>query len=156
MILTILIVAAILIVGLLVYASTMPNTMVVQRSATVNAPPARIFPFVNDFHEWSKWSPWERLDPALRRTFGGAASGPGAVYEWTGNRQVGQGRMEIMDTTPPLNVTIKLDFIKPFEGHNVVTISMEPADGATIVTWQMTGPRPLLMKVMSVFMNMDK
>ena len=156
MILTILIIAAVVLAGLLVYASTMPNTLVVQRSTHVKAPAERIFPIVNDFHEWSKWSPWERLDPALQRTFSGAASGPGAVYEWTGNRQVGQGRMEIMDTTPPSNVTIKLDFIKPFEGHNVVTISMARSDSLTIVTWLMTGPRPLLMKVMSVFMNMDK
>ena len=156
MMFSILIVLAVAIIGLLVYASTMPDTMVVQRSTTVNAPAAKIFPLINDFHEWSKWSPWEQLDPALERAFTGASSGPGAVYEWTGNRQVGQGRMEIMDTTPPSNVTIKLDFIKPFEGHNVVAISIAPADRATSVTWLMTGPRPLLMKVMSVFMNMDK
>lgn len=156
MILTVLIVAAAAVGGLLVYAWTTPDTMIVQRSTAVNAPPARIFPLINDFREWSKWSPWEDLDPALQRTYSGAASGPGAVYDWSGNRQAGQGRMEIMDTTPPANVSIKLDFIKPFEGHNVVAISMEPSGGATAVTWRMTGPRPFLMKVMGVFMNLDK
>jgi hypothetical protein len=148
--------AAVAIAVLLVYASTLPGTMVVQRSTAVNAAAAKIFLLINDFHEWSKWSPWETLDAALKRTYAGAASGPGALYGWTGNRRVGQGRMEIMDVTPPSNVTIKLDFIKPFEGHNVVTISLAPSGGATTVTWLMTGPRPFLMKVMGVFMNMDK
>jgi hypothetical protein len=156
MIFTVLIVAVAAVGGLAVYASTTPDTMIVQRSTAVNAPPARIFPLIDDFREWSKWSPWEKLDPALQRTYSGAASGPGAVYDWSGNRQAGQGRMEIMDTTPPVNVSIKLDFIKPFEGHNVVAIAIEPSGGATTVTWRMTGPREFLLKVMGVFMNLDK
>ena len=116
----------ILVVAVLIYAATRPNTLHVERTASIKAPPEKIFPLVNDFHNWRSWSPYEQLDPLMNRKYSGAESGKGAVYEWQGNNNVGQGRMEITDTSEPLRVTIKLDFIKPFEGHNVAEFVLAP------------------------------
>src|SRR4030081_2829568 len=93
--------AALVLVAGLAYASPRPGTIHVQRAAKINAPPEKIFPLINDFHSWSSWSPWEKLDPTMKRTHSGAQSGKGAVYEWEGNAKVGTGRMEIVDATPP-------------------------------------------------------
>jgi len=127
----------------------------VERTASIKAPPEKIFAVLDDFHNWGVWSPWEKMDPDMKRTFSGAANGQGAVYEWQGNSKVGQGRMEITDATAPSQVTIKLDFIKPFEGHNVAEFVLQPSGEATNVTWTMRGPSPYIAKVMSVFCNMD-
>jgi len=140
------------IVGL---AFTKPDSFSLERSTTINAPADSIFPHLNDFHNWGAWSPWEKLDPAMARTHSGAASGPGAVYEWTGNSDVGSGRMEITDATPPSTVTIKLDFLSPMEAHNTTLFTLEPAGAATKVTWKMSGPNNFMSKVMTVFMSMD-
>jgi carbon monoxide dehydrogenase subunit G len=156
MILNILIVVALLIVALLVFASTRPGSLNIERSISVHARPEKIFPLINDFRQWAAWSPYEKRDPAMKKTYSGASSGTGAVYEWNGNRQVGQGRMEIVDTSPPSRVTIKLDFMKPFEGHNVATFTIVPAGSETTVTWKMTGPSAFMTKVIGMFMNMDK
>ena len=145
----------VLLVAVLGYAATRPDSMHVQRSATIKAPPDRIFPLINDFHSWSTWSPYEKLDPAMKTTYSGPASGKGAVYEWEGNSQVGQGRMEITDTSDPSRVTIKLDFIKPFEGHNVADFALVPQGDSTTVTWAMDGRSPYVAKLMGVFVNMD-
>ena len=150
------IVLAIAIAIILIVAATKPNTFSIQRATIVKAPPERIFPLINDFHNWNSWSPWEKLDPAMNRTHSGAASGKGAVYEWDGNSKVGKGRMEITDVTPPSKVGIKLDFIKPFEGHNVAEFTLEPQGDSTNVTWVMNGPTPFVSKVMQVFISMDK
>ena len=128
-------VALILVVAVLAYAAARPDTLHVQRSGSVKAPPEAIFPLISDFHRWSSWSPYEKRDPAMKRTYGGAAQGKGAVYEWQGNSEVGQGRMEITDASDPSRITIKLDFIKPFEGHNVAEFALVPQDGATNVTF---------------------
>jgi uncharacterized protein YndB with AHSA1/START domain len=147
-----------LIVGvaaLLAYAATRPDTFVVQRSVIIKAPPARIFPFIENFHQWSQWSPYENKDPAMKRTFSGAAHGKGAVYAWDGNKNVGTGRMEITDTSTPSKITIKLDFIKPFEGHNTAEFSLAPVSDATKLTWTMRGPLPFMAKLMQIFMSMD-
>src|SRR5205085_11372477 len=106
--------------AILVYAASKPGIFRVQRATSIKAPPQKIFALINDFHNWGSWSPWEKLDPTMKRTHSGAANGQGAVYEWEGTGKVGAGRMEITDTSPSSKVTIKLDFIKPFEGHNVV------------------------------------
>jgi uncharacterized protein YndB with AHSA1/START domain len=106
----------------LILAAAKPDTFSVQRATTINAPAERIFALINDFRQWGNWSPWEHRDPALKRSFGGAERGKGAVYAWDGNRNVGTGRMEILEATPPSRVLIKLDFIKPFEGHNTAEI----------------------------------
>jgi carbon monoxide dehydrogenase subunit G len=158
---TALIVVAIVIAALLAYAAIRPDTFSVQRSTRVNAPPAMIFAIVNDFHRWTEWSPWEKLDPAMTRTLSGAASGPGAVYEWRGNGKVGAGRMEILASAPASaptstrQVTMKLDFIKPFEGHNIAEFTLVPQGAGTDVTWAMHGPTPFISKLMQVFVNMD-
>src|SRR5207344_784877 len=124
----------------LAFAATKPDTFRVQRAASIKAPPEKIFPLLNELHNWSAWSPYEKKDPAMKRTFSGAPSGKGAVYEWDGDSNVGKGRMEIIDAASPSKVVIKLDFIKPFEGHNTAEFTMEPKGDNTVVTWAMYGP----------------
>ena len=143
----------VLIAAVLAFAATKPDSFRVQRTASIQAPPERILPLISDLHAWSAWNPFEK-DPAMKKTYSGAASGRGAVYEWDGNSQVGAGRMEILDVTPE-KVTIKLDFLRPFEGHNTAELTLAPRGSATDVTWAMYGPNRYLSKVMSVFMNMD-
>lgn len=152
----ILIVLLIAIAGVLGYAATKPDTFQVQRKAVIAAPPEKVFAMIEDFHRWNEWSPWEKLDPAMTRTFGGPAAGVGATYAWTGNSDVGEGRMEIVESTPPLKIRIKLDFIKPFESKNVTEFVLVPKDGGTEVTWTMQGPNLYVSKVMDTFMSMDK
>lgn len=118
MIKRILLAVLVLIVGVLAFAATKPDTLHVERSAAINAPPDKIFPLINDFRNWRSWSPYENKAPDMKRVYSGAGHGPGAVYEWDGDENVGQGRMEILESQPPSRVAIKLDFIKPFEGHN--------------------------------------
>lgn len=143
------------VVVVLILASMKPDTFRIERSATIKASPARVFALVEDFHNWGGWSPWEKLDPNLKRTYSGQPASTGAVYEWEGNKQVGQGRMEITEALPPAKVVIRLDFLKPFEAHNVAEFTLEPEGDSTVVTWAMHGPRPFLFKVMTVFLSMD-
>ena len=152
----IVIVLVVAILALLIYASTKPDTFTVKRSLTIKAPPERIFPLINDFRNWTQWSPWEHRDPALKRTYSGADQGKGATYAWEGNRNVGSGQMEIIDTSVPRKIIIKLDFIKPFEGHNVAEFTLEPQGDATNVNWEMHGPVPFIGKIMHTLMDMDK
>ena len=152
----ILIVLAVILAGVLGLAATKPDSFSVQRSTTIQARPDKIFPLVADFHRWAEWSPWEALDPAMQRSHSGAPSGPGAVYSWHGNKAVGAGRMEVMAAQAPAQVTIKLDFIRPFEGHNSTDFNFVPQGDATLVTWVMTGPTPFVSKLMQVFFSMDK
>ena len=147
---------AIAIAIVLILAATKPDTFRVRRGAIMKTPPERIFSLINDFHQWGTWSPWENKDPAMKRSFSGAESGRGAVYAWEGNKNVGSGRMEILDASTPSKIVIKLDFFKPFEGHNTAEFTMLPQDDATSVNWVMYGPAPLMSKVMQVFMNMDR
>ena len=153
------IVAALIVVvvaGILIYAATKPDSFSVQRSANIKAPPDKIFALIADLRGWSAWSPYEKKDPDMKRTFSGAASGKGAIYEWTGNKDVGQGRMEIIDVTTPSKVTIKLDFLKPFEAHNTAEFTMVPAGDNTTVTWAMYGPSPYVAKIMGTLFDLDK
>jgi len=140
----------------LVAASAKPDSFRVQRSAVIAAPPETIFPLIADFHRWGGWSPWEHRDPAMKRTFEGPQSGVGAVYAWDGNRNVGAGRMEIVEAAQPSRIVIKLDFIKPFEGHNIAEFALQGRGPSTEIVWTMHGPAPLLSKVMQLVMNMDK
>jgi hypothetical protein len=146
---------AVAIAVMLVLALQKPDTLRVQRSASIHAPAEKIFPLINDFHAWRAWSPYEDRDPHLQRSYSGADSGKGAVYEWSGNRNVGSGRMEILDAPGPNKVVIKLDFISPFEGHNTAEFTFLPQGSATNVTWLMHGPAPLMSKLMQVFIDMD-
>jgi hypothetical protein len=143
------------IVALLLYAATRPDMFRLQRSTTINAPPERIFHFINDFHEWLVWSPWEKMDPDLRRSYSGSSQGKGARYQWEGNSKVGTGGMEIIEATPS-KILMTLDFLKPFEAHNFAEFTLEPRGASTNVTWAMYGPQPFLAKVMSVFCMMDR
>jgi uncharacterized protein YndB with AHSA1/START domain len=145
-----------LIAGVLILAAMKPDTFRVQRSTSIKAPPEKIFPLINDLKQWSAWSPWEKKDPAMKRSFGSTSAGKGAVYEWDGNNKVGKGRMEITEAAPPSKVVIKLDFISPMEGHNVAEFSVDGKGDATNVTWVMYGPAPFVSKLFSVFMSMDR
>ena len=142
----------ILILGM---AAMKPDTFAVKRVVTIKARPEKIAALVTDFHQWASWSPWEALDPAMKRTFSGAAAGKGAVYEWEGNKDVGKGRMEILDAATPAKTVIKLDFLQPFESHNVTEFTLVPQGEMTQVSWDMTGPMPFISKIMSVFASMD-
>ena len=150
------IILAVAIAGILILAAMKPDMFVVQRSALINAPAEKIFPLINDYKHWASWSPYEKMDPTMARTFSGSPSGKGAVYEWNGNKSVGHGRMEITDTAQPSRVAIKLDFFTPFEAHNVAEFTMKPEGGATQVTWAMRGPLPYMAKVMHTVFSMDK
>src|ERR1700720_4535101 len=149
------VVLAIVIAIVLILAATKPNTFSVQRATTVKAPPERIFPLINDFHQWGTWSPYENKDPAMKRTYSGAASGRGAVYAGDGNKNGGSGRMEILEASMPSKIVIKLDFFTPFEGHNTAEFTMLPQGDVTSLTWLMHGPARLMSRVMQVFMNID-
>ena len=141
--------------ALLARAATKPDTFRHERSIRIQAPPERILPFLADFHNWSAWSPWEKKDPNLKRTFSGAPSGPGAVYGWTGNGQVGTGEMEIEEATAD-RVKVKLHFIKPFEAISTAEFTLQPSGGGTNVVWAMYGANRFMFKVMGTLMNMDK
>ena len=146
--------------GVLLLAFSKSDTFRVQRATSIKAPPDRIFPLIApliaDFHGWSAWSPYEKLDPAMKRMFGGADKGKGAVYEWDSDGKAGKGRMEITDAPAPSKVTIKLDFFKPFESHNTAEFKLEPRGDTTELTWAMYGPNLFIGKVMSIFFDMDK
>ena len=142
-------------VAILGLALMQPDSFKVQRSAAIKAPPAKVMAYLNDFHQWPAWSPWEKLDPNMQRTFEGAASGKGAVYAWKGNDEVGQGRMEILESVPA-QLDIKLDFIKPFASSNRTEFALQEQGDTTVVTWTMTGPSQFVTKVMGVFYSMDK
>ena len=149
-------VVAVLLAGVLGYAATKPDTFRVERSATIDAPPEEIYALIDDFHHWGAWSPYEKLDPAMRRTHSGAMSGRGAVYAWASDGKAGVGRMEITEAAAPSRIAIQLDFTKPMKSHNIAEFTLEPAGGgATRVTWAMHGPNHYVGKVMSVFFDVD-
>jgi len=148
--------AGILLAALLGFAATRPDSFRVQRTKTVQAPPERVFALIDDFRKWGSWSPYEKLDPTMKRTYSGAAKGKGAVYEWAGKGKAGEGRMEITDTSAPSKVTIQLDFSKPFEGHNIAEFTLEANGGSTSVTWAVGGPQSYVAKVMTIFFSMDR
>ncbi len=150
------VVLAIAIAVVLILAATKPDTFAVQRSTMVKAPPEKIFALINDFHQWGSWSPYEHKDPAMKRSFSGAESGKGSVYAWEGDKNVGTGRMEILEASTPSKILIKLDFFTPFEAHNMAEFTMLPQGDATNVSWRMHGPAPFMARIMHVFINIDK
>ena len=155
MILYIILIIAIVLIALLGVAATKPAIFRVERKLLINAKPEKIFPLINDFHNWESWSPYEKFDTAMKKTHSGAAHGVGAIYEWDGNNKVGAGRMENLASTPS-KITIKLDFSRPFVGHNMAEFLLDPKGDATEVTWAVYGPQNFMMKFMCLFMNMDK
>ena len=157
--LTVLLVIVLAVAALLAYAGTRPDTFRIERSIHIAAPIVQVAELIDDFHEWSKWSPWEHIDPTMQRTFSGAEAGVGAVYAWEGTGKVGAGRMEITEMRSGSErsvISIKLDFFKPFKASNTAEFLMTPTDSGTDLNWAMFGPSPFMSKVMGVFMDMDK
>jgi len=148
-------VVVVAVAGLLIYAATRPDDFRVERSIAVKAPPDKVMALVGDLRGWTAWSPYEKKDPAMKRAYAGPAAGKGAAYEWDGNKEVGRGRMEILEVTPS-KVVIKLDFITPFEAHNIAEFTARPQGDNTNVTWAMYGPSPFIAKVMQTVINMDR
>jgi hypothetical protein len=156
MIKKILIGLALVVVVLVVIIALQPSHYRVERSATMNAPAPVVFAQVNDFHKWNAWSPWAKIDPAMKQTFEGAPAGTGAVYAWTGNKDVGEGRMTITDSHATDLIKIKLEFIKPFAATNATDFTFKPQGNQTAVTWTMSGDNNFIGKAFGLFMNMDK
>jgi uncharacterized protein YndB with AHSA1/START domain len=153
---TVLAVVAVLVVGLALYIHSRPDTFRVQRSIAIDAPPQKIYPLIATMKAWDAWSPWEKKDPAMKRAFSGPPAGVGAAYAWEGDKNVGQGRMEVIEAVEPSKVAIRLDFVKPFKANNIVEFTLAPRGGSTAVTWAMFGPSTFLFKAMDLVMNMDK
>ena len=155
MVLKVAIAVAVVIAGVLLFAATRPNTFRIQRSLRIQAPPEKVFALINDLHNWSRWEPQDKEDPTMKRTFSGSESGVGAISEWSGRGSTGAGRMLITESVPPRKVSVKVDWARPFQAHNVNEFTLEP-DGAFIeVTWRMQGSNVYIMKLMSIFVNMD-
>ena len=155
MLLYILIGLTVLVVGLLIVASLKPNTAHYERTTVINAPPDRILPHVVDFHQWKSWSPWEKLDPNMKRHHLGAAQGVGAKYAWSGNGKAGEGTMEVLEASTS-GVKIDLRFVRPFKNDCITHFHFTPQGGATTVRWTMDGPNLFIGKLMSLFIPMDK
>ncbi len=145
-----------LLVVLILLIATRPASFRIERSATVSAPAEIVFAELNDFHEWAKWSPWEKLDAKMQKTYEGPAAGVGSKYHWVGNEQVGEGRMTITDSKPHEHVAIKLEFIKPFAATNDTEFTLKPAADGVGVTWAMSGQNNFMAKAFSLFVNMDE
>jgi carbon monoxide dehydrogenase subunit G len=150
MLIWILIAVAAIVVVFLVVVALQPADFRIQRTALIAAPAQAVFAQVNDFRKWQAWSPWEKLDPALKRTY------EGDTYAWVGNKKVGEGRMTITESRPGELVRIKLEFFKPFAATNTTEFSFKPEGGGTAVTWSMTGRNNFVAKAVSMFMSMEK
>ena len=153
--LTAAIIVVVIVAAFLLFIVTRPNSFRVERNVRINAPAERIYPLIDNFHEWTKWSPYEKMDPTMKRNYGGATSGTGASYGWDGNSRAGSGSMVILEATPSSRVLIKLDFSKPFVAHNTAEFTIAPSAAGSTVTWAMYGPSPFMSKVMGLFMSMD-
>lgn len=149
-------VAAIALVGFIAYVATRPDELRVTRAAVIAAPPDRIYAHLANLPGWRAWSPWEKKDPAMKRTFEGPESGVGAAYGWEGNKDVGSGRMQVTQAVPPSKVVIDLHFLKPFEARNTAEFTLAAEGAGTRVTWVMFGPANFVSKLMGVFMDMDR
>ena len=147
---------AVLLVVFCAIVATRPDTYEVQRSAVVSAPPEVVFQYVNDFRQWEQWSPFEKMDPTMRKKFEGSSSGVDARYHWEGNRQAGEGRMRIAESEPARRIAIDLQFIEPFESSSRTTFTFEPVANGTRVTWGMAGENTTMGKAISLFASMDQ
>lgn len=152
---TAIVIVVVLVAGVVGYAASQPTSFRISRSLSMKAAPASVFGHVADLHKLNAWNPFALQDPAIKLTYSGAEQGQGAAYDWDGPKS-GNGRMEILDARPSKLVAMKLDFNKPFVAHNLVDFTFEETGGATTVTWAMRGERNLMMKLMGVFMSMDK
>ena len=162
MILRIVIIVAVAIAAVLafvlIFAATRPDTLRVQRALTIDAAPDKIFPLIDDFHHWPGWAPQDKEDPTMKRIYSGEESGTGAISDWQGTGNTGKGRMTITESTAPNKVVVKVDFVRPFVAHNINEFVLEPSEpgASTKVTWTMRGRNMFFMKVMDVFVSMDR
>lgn len=147
---------AFIIAAILVFAATRPDVFHIQRSLTVQASPEKVFPLINDLHQWPLWAPQDKEDPSMKRTYSGAASGTGAISDWSGSGNTGRGRMTITESVPSKQITIQVDWVKPFTVRNMNQFTLEAEGASTRISWSMQGPNLYFMKVMSVFTNMDR
>ena len=149
------IILLVLLGALLLMASRQPDAFSIERSVVVSAPAEVIYPRIVDLHQWSTWSPYEKLDPHMKKVFNGTPGAAGASYYWSGNAKAGEGTITVRELMPPSKITLQFDMLKPIEGHNVIEFNLEPADGGTRVTWAMRGANTYFSKIVGVFMNMD-
>jgi uncharacterized protein YndB with AHSA1/START domain len=154
--LAVVIIVVVVVGALAVIVALQPSHYRVERSTTISAPAATVFAQVNDFHKWEAWSPWAKLDPAMKQAYEGALAGNGAVYTWSGNSEVGEGRMTITDSHPNDSIKIKLEFMKPFAATNATDFTFTPQANQTNVKWTMSGDNNFMGKAFGLFMNMDK
>jgi polyketide cyclase/dehydrase/lipid transport protein len=147
---------AVVVAGLAVVIALQPSDFRVSRTASIAAPAPVVFAQVNDFHNWTAWSPWAKLDPAMKQTYEGAAAGTGAIYTWVGNREVGEGRMTIVESRPGELIRVKLDFVKPLAGTSVAEFTFRADGDRTAVTWTMTGEKSFVAKAIHVVLSMDR
>lgn len=154
--LTILVVLIVALAILMAVIAMRPAEFRLSRSRALFAPPEVVHPYIDDFHRWPEWSPWEKLDPAMKREISGAPAGTGSVYYWLGNKKAGEGRMTITDSRPPQSVTIRLEFLKPWTATNITQFDLSPSGAGTQVTWTMTGHNNFMVKAMGLFMDMEK
>lgn len=152
----ILISLAVIIAVFIVVVALQPKEFRVARSATMSAPPSAVFAEVNDFHKWEAWNPWGKIDPAMKQTYEGAPAGVGAIYTWTSNHEVGEGRMTITESRPSDLIRIKLEFYKPFAATNMAEFTFTPDGDRTVVTWSMTGEKNFMAKAIHLFVSMDR
>lgn len=152
-----------LILGLVVLAaifaivvSRQPTGFTMTRTAVISAPPAIVFTQVNEFRRWETWSPWAKLDPRMQTAYEGPAAGVGAMYSWSGNAQVGKGRMTIVESQPAALVRLKLEFLKPMPATNSAEFTFRTEGGQTVVSWSMSCQRNFVMKAMNLLMNLEK
>jgi uncharacterized protein YndB with AHSA1/START domain len=150
------IIVVLLIGGVLLYAATQPDTFRIHRTASIKAPPDKIFALINDLRRFNTWNPYERKDPNLKGSYSGSASGKGAMYVFAGNQDVGKGSVEITDSVPPHKVSMQLHMIEPMEARNNVEFTIEPRGDSTSVTWAMHGPVSYFGKIVHLFFNVDR
>lgn len=146
----------VLLIVLAIAIATRPDTFRLERAALIAAPADVVFGFVNDFHQWSLWSPWEKIDPGMTRTFSGAPAGVGAVYTWSGNSKAGEGSMAITESTRSARIAIDLNFLRPFKSSNLTEFTFKPGADGVHVTWAMSGANSAVGKAMSLVASMDK
>jgi len=156
MLINILIAIAAIIVVFVIVVATRPADFRITRTAAISAPPMVVFAQVNDLHKWEAWSPWAKLDPEARKTFEGPTAGTGAVFAWSGNDKIGEGRMTITESVPTSLIGIKLEFLRPFKATNTAEFTFKPEGSQTVVTWSMAGKNNFMTKAFCLFVNMDK
>src|SRR5688572_24614521 len=152
----ILIALAVIVVLMVIVVLLQPADFRVARTAAISAPAPVVFAQVNDFRRWEGWSPWAKLDPAMKVAYEGAASGEGASHRWSGNNEVGEGRSTIVESRANERIRMRLEFVRPFAGTNDVEFTFKPDGEQTLVTWSMSGKKTFMCKAVGLFMNCEK